>query len=184
LRSCATALVLTLILTGPASSEPSYEQLARHSDVIIVAWLEHAELEAVGDRTSWTVTYRVNEVLKGSYPENTLVLQFDASRFEHSDYAQRGEYRDHNLVILFLDRKAAGRLAYAGPPLDSLQVIASAENVTLLRSALAEPEVTFLDWLKGHMSVVVMAIALIIVLLLLVAVVVRRPRPDESSSET
>ncbi len=187
MKSFAAAIILILAQAGPASSDQSYSNFINKADLVVVAWMEHAGLEAEGEKTLWTVTYRVREVLKGRHAAENLTLRFDSSSFKHADRSGRGSKEKPKLLILFLRSKIGGGFSYAGPPLNSPTIMATSANLAVLRQELFESHVEEITWfdtiLPGGITGLVLIGAIVVVLIALIIVVRKRPRPSTDSND-
>ena len=188
MKSFAAAIVLILMQAGPAGSETSYNDFIGKADLIIVAWMDHAELDAVKEKTNWTVVYRVKEVLKGTYQSSELTLRFDSTSLERVDLSGRGTNEQHKLLILFLRRETGGGFRYIGPPLNSPDIMATSANIAAFRRVLAEEPEKKTAWLDtvlpGGIAGYALIGAIIVVLIALIAVIRRRPKHIDHSSDT
>ena len=175
-------IILIMILTSQTSKEPSYGELVRKADLIVAAWMETADLEAEGEKILWTVTYKVNRILKGSLSEDKLTLKFDSSVFTHRNRASTGPDPGHSMVILFLKTGESGsNYKYVGPLLNSPLIIASEDNLTAVEKTLKKPEKTFTDWLEANKTGVILIGAFALLAVILVIVLLNKPgRTSES----
>ena len=135
--------LLTILLSlapaqGQTTEIQTYSRYLGQADLVVIARLEHAELEAFGGETRWKVTYRISEVLKGSYDGPRLTLSFDASLLAKSDRSGRAAGDDEGRLVLFLDEKPDGSFSYAGPPLNSTLARASKSSIEALKRAIAQ----------------------------------------------
>lgn len=164
-----------------ADSPSPLDSYARRADTVVIAWMEHAEVVAEGDKVNSTVRYRVIEVLKGGYDKETLVLTFDSSSFKQEDLAARGSSEEHKLLILFL--RGAGEPRYIGPPIDSPSIKATSENLAALRKTLAEPEVTVTQWFEVNKLGAILVAAFVIVLFALFILLRKRPKHSTDTND-
>jgi hypothetical protein len=176
-------MILILAQASPASNDFPYMKFARRADLIVIAWANEINLDAKGEKTNWTVTYRVNKVLKGNYNKKTLTLRFDSNSFKHEDFACKGTNEKHNMRILFV-HSGGGRTEYVGPPINSSRIRASEANLAALRTTLAKPEAreTTITWYEVSPAGVILVAAFLVVLLVLVVVIRKRPRPSTDSN--
>jgi len=171
LRSFAIALILILIQANKAPESQPYQSYIQGSDLVVTASMEHAELTATGKEMRWDVTYRVREVLKGSYKEPRLNVSFDSKALAPENRSSRGT-EERRTLILFLRAGPEGKLSYAGPPLNSPLTIASRANVALLRQTLAGTQEADVSWFETIVPGWVAGAAIIAGCLVLAAVLI------------
>ena len=188
MKSFAVAAILILLQASPAGSVESYENFIKNSDLIVRASMLHAELDAVGEKTSWKVTYQVSEVLKGDYDGTELTLYFDSSVLDRADRSGCGSWETHKMLILFLRKSGEGAFSYAGPPLNSPAIIASEANMSVLRTVLyrlnLSSETSWFEIIeKGGTVGLVLIGAFLVVLLVFVILLRRRPKQADGTDE-
>jgi hypothetical protein len=162
-----TTAVLILILTQ-AVQRASLEHYSEHvskADLVVVAAMKDMDLVADGKQTSWTVTYKVHEVLKGEYAGETVTVQLDSESFKKRAKAGGAGRDSDDLLILFLSGGKGQAFSYSGPALNSPHIAATSENIVAVRAEIERQAQLRQPWYYSKTAGAVLIAAFVLVII-------------------
>lgn len=147
--------------------------------------MKDMDLVANGKQTSWSVTYKVHEVLKGEYAGETVTVQLDSESFKKRAKAGGTGRDSDDLLILFLSGGTGQAFSYAGPPLNSPHIAATSENIAAVRAEIERQAQLPSAWhhSKTAGAVLIAAFVLVIIGLAFLVRAKRRLGSGESGTE-
>jgi hypothetical protein len=183
LKFLAIILTLTLAQAVQKASPERYGEFVSKADLVVVAWMTKYGVVAEGKQTNWTVVYRVSEVLKGKHSAETLTLKLDGKSFEKPAKAGDTRGEQDSLLILFLLKGPEQSFSYAGPPLNSPEILASEANLAAVRAAIRQVEgVTTFTWYEiSPVGVILLAVFVAAAVCLVFLLRKRRKLADRDS---
>ncbi len=138
---------------------------------------------AEGKQTSWTVVYKVNEVLKGEHSAETVTVKLNSESFKKPAKSGGAGIDGDSLLILFLAKDKEHSFQYAGPPLNSPDIAASEANVAAVKAIITQQEISVFSWYEVSPTGVLLVVMFIVVVLILALLVRKRRRVGSREPE-